>query len=239
MWRPQLSLPHAGESAFVAQAEHSFASQTRWETVWRFWGRRVARTIVLLLTDLAALLLAASLGYGLWAHSVLHQPLEYYLEFVPLFFLFPLGYAGAGLYPGFGMGAVETLRRLSCCTSFAFLALAAASFVMKLPPHHSRMTYAVAWGASLVLVPSARFITLSIVSRWRWWREPALLVGSKARVQWMIHTLRNAFLSWLSANCRDSARQAPAGIDSGRSACSRRLGMGAENRRARGGGGAL
>src|SRR5262245_33761077 len=157
MWRTQPSMFPVGQGGIAAEAAPAVTSQEDWGTAWQFWWRRLARTVVLLMTDLAALLLAASLGYLLWARTVLHQPFFLYIDFIALFGLFPLGYAGAGLYPGFGIGAVETLRRLSCCTSFAFLVLAAASFVMKMPSYHSRITYLIAWGASVTLVPLSRF----------------------------------------------------------------------------------
>ncbi len=38
------------------------------------------------------------------------------------------------LYPGFGLGAVEILRRLFYCTSISFLGVAAASFALKADP---------------------------------------------------------------------------------------------------------
>jgi FlaA1/EpsC-like NDP-sugar epimerase len=132
-------------------------------------------------------------GYLLWARPVLQQPSTLYADLLPVLGLFPLGYAGMGLYPGFGVGAAETLRRLSYCTSFAFLVLAAGSFVLKLPPQYSRMTFAIAWGASLVFVPLSRFLALSVVSRWRWWGEPTVLVGSRVWVRRTIHLLENAF----------------------------------------------
>ena len=155
-----------------------------WQTTWPRWWPQLARIAVLLLADVAALLAAASLGYLVWARPVLDQPLSLYMGLIPLLCLFPLGYAGSGLYPGFGVGAVETLRRLSCCTSFAFLVLAAASFALKLPSHYSRMTFIITLGACLVFVPLLRFFVLSIVSRWPWWGEPVVLVGNGRWVQW-------------------------------------------------------
>jgi hypothetical protein len=122
--------------------------------------------------------LAVSVGYLLWARLVLDLPLSLYTELMPLLLLFPLGYDGAGLYPGFGIGAEEILRRLSYCTSFAFLVLAAASFVLKLLGHYWRMSFAIAWGASLVIVPLLRFLLLAVGKRWEWWGEPVVLVGS-------------------------------------------------------------
>jgi Undecaprenyl-phosphate galactose phosphotransferase WbaP len=111
---------------------------------------------------------------------------------MPLLLLFPLGYAGAGLYPGFGVGAVETLRRISYCTSFEFLVLAAASFVLKLPAQYSRMSFAIAWIASLAVVPILRFLLLVVAKRWEWWGEPAVLIGRGPWVQWTIRALDNA-----------------------------------------------
>ena len=183
-----------------------------WQTTWPRWWPQLARVAVLLLVDVAALLAAASLGYLVWARPVLDQPLSLYVGLIPLLCLFPLGYAGSGLYPGFGVGAVETLRRLSCCTSFAFLVLAAASFALKLPSHYSRMTFIITLGACLIFVPLLRFFVLSIVSRWQWWGEPVVLVGNGQWVQWTIRALGNALslgyrpVGVLSPNFRQCGR---------------------------------
>ncbi len=163
-------------------------STTVWKTLWP----RVARVAVLVLTDLVALLAAASLGYLLWAQPVLHQSISLYIGLIPLILIYPLGYAGAALYPGFGIGAVETLKRLSYCTFLAFLALAAAVFVLKLSPRFSRMTFTIAGGAALIFVPLLRFLVLSLVNKLRWWGEPVVLVGSGRWVHEVIRSMRNA-----------------------------------------------
>src|SRR5579871_982548 len=85
------------------------------------WWSPVARTAILASFDFATLAGCAALGYSLWPRLALGQPMTTYSTAVPLICLLPLGYAAAGLYPGFGLGAVETLRRLSLCTSVAFL----------------------------------------------------------------------------------------------------------------------
>jgi Undecaprenyl-phosphate galactose phosphotransferase WbaP len=163
-----------------------------WQEIRSPWWPRMARIGILLLTDMLALVVAAAVGYLLWAQRVLLQSPALYADLLPLLWLFPLGYAGMGLYPGFGVGAVETFRRLSYCTSFAFLVLAASGFALKLPPDYSRMTFVIAWWASLVTVPLWRFLVLSVVSRWRWWGEPTVLIGSGPWVQWAIRALGNA-----------------------------------------------
>jgi Undecaprenyl-phosphate galactose phosphotransferase WbaP len=193
MWQIQQPATLRKREAAASPSVASFPSPTQlWQGLWLPWWPRVARIGILLLADMLALSASAAAGYLLWAGPVLQQSPESYADLLPLLWLFPLGYAGMGLYPGFGVGAVETLRRLSYCTSFAFLMLAAASFALKLPPHYSRMTFVIAWGASLVTVPLWRFLALSVVRRWQWWGEPTVLIGNGPWVQWAIQALGNA-----------------------------------------------
>jgi Undecaprenyl-phosphate galactose phosphotransferase WbaP len=106
--------------------------------------------------------------------------------------LFLAGYAQAGLYPGFGLGPVETLRRTSYVTAFGFLVLAAFSFALKLPPLYSRITFVLALMLSLVLVPVARAGVSTLARRTRWWREPVVIIGTGARAARAVLSLQRA-----------------------------------------------
>ena len=97
----------------------------------------VMRCGVLITTDLAALVLSAVIAYFAWARLILNQAPTVYLELLPLLPVFIVVYARAGLYPGFGLGAVEVLRRLTLGSSFVFLLLAAFSFIFRVPHHYS------------------------------------------------------------------------------------------------------
>jgi Undecaprenyl-phosphate galactose phosphotransferase WbaP len=145
-----------------------------------------ARLLLLLAVDVTALLVCGCFSYYSWGHLLLRQPVSIYVNLIFFLLLIPLGYAAAGLYPGFGVGAVETLRRFSYCTTFGFLALAAASFALKLPAYYSRMTFGIAWLLSLAAVPTFRFLLLSSATEWPWWDEPAVLVGEG---QWLAKTI--------------------------------------------------
>jgi Undecaprenyl-phosphate galactose phosphotransferase WbaP len=138
---------------------------------------------ILVVSDAGALLLAASLSYYLWPHLVLRQPMTPYLPLLPLLALFPLLYVAQGLYPGFGLGAAEIIRRLASGTSLAFMMLAGASFVLKIPPEHSRVAFALAWLLSLVLLPVARFIMLTGASRFSWWGQPTVVIGNRVQIE--------------------------------------------------------
>jgi Undecaprenyl-phosphate galactose phosphotransferase WbaP len=141
------------------------------------WAR-VGRVLLLMANDIAVLVASSGLALWVWAFRVHHQPLSLYLELWPLIGFFILGFAKAGLYPGFGLGAVETLRKICLRTSFIFLLIAAASFAMKVPHQYSRMTFVIAWASSVVLLPVTRFALLSLVSKLDWWGESALIVGT-------------------------------------------------------------
>lgn len=168
-------------------AEHAVSPGLR--TLWR---ARLLRVVVVALTDAAALTLAGAGAYLLWARLVRGQPLGVYVELLPMILLFLLAYAKGGLYPGFGLGAVETVRRLLLWTSFTFVVVAASSFALRAPHHYSRMAFVLAWAFALVLVPLVRFAVLRWACRWSWWREPAVILGVGPQTRRAVRTLNSA-----------------------------------------------
>ena len=162
-----------------------------------WWTRalrlRLARLAVLLMSDLFALFISWLFAYFLWADMVLHQPARIYNSLLPLLLTFPTAYAVNGLYPGFGLGAVETLRRVSFSTTMAFLAMAACSFVFKASDVYSRMAFVIAWATSLVAVPLFRFTLLSAVSGLSWWGEPTVIFGTARQARLTVKLTNRAF----------------------------------------------
>ena len=136
-----------------------------------------ARVGSLAISDTLALLLAGGLAFLLWARPVHGQDMGLYLPAAPFALLIILAYGLAGLYPGFGLGPVETLRRYWLVTATTFLAMAALVFALKIDNVYSRVTLAIALALSLVLVPFFRRLTLRVNRRWSWWPEPGVLVG--------------------------------------------------------------
>jgi Undecaprenyl-phosphate galactose phosphotransferase WbaP len=142
-----------------------------------------ARVATLAASDAAALLLSGTLAFLLWAQPVHGQEAELYVTAAPLALLVVLGYAQAGLYPGFGLGPVEALRRYSLVTATAFLAMAALVFALKIDDLYSRVTLTLAMALSLVLVPLLRGLVVRLAGRWPWWPEPVVLVGTGPRTE--------------------------------------------------------
>ena len=157
----------------------------------RFLGR-FARVTLLATADALALAGAAACAYLFWALPMREQAPGLYLQLSPLVLLFVVGYARAGLYPGFGLGPVEILRRLWYVTAFGFLVLAAFSFALKLPPLYSRVTFTLAFAFSLVTVPVIRALVSALARRWQWWNEPVVVVGTGERAVKAIRSIKQA-----------------------------------------------
>jgi Undecaprenyl-phosphate galactose phosphotransferase WbaP len=155
-------------------------------------GHRVARNVLLAGSDAVMLSLAVAIAFVSWAAPIRDQPVEMYIALAPLIAIFIAGYARAGLYPGLGLGPVQTLRRLSYVTTFGFLMVAAFSFVLKLPPLYSRVTFLIALGLSLTLVPLGRVALFSAAQRWLWWAEPIVVIGTGRRAIRAIRGIKQA-----------------------------------------------
>jgi Undecaprenyl-phosphate galactose phosphotransferase WbaP len=156
------------------------------------WWPEPARVLVLVACDLAALLAGMAFAYAVWANPVHHHGLRMYAGVAWITPVFIVGYALSGLYPGFGLGAVEILKRLSTRTSFTFVVLAAFVFIFKLPTYYSRVSFVLAWAASLVTVPTFRYALLNVVANRWWWGTPTVVVGDPSRVEQALKLLNSA-----------------------------------------------
>jgi Undecaprenyl-phosphate galactose phosphotransferase WbaP len=154
-----------------------------------FTLQREVRVAVLLASDMLALFLAGAIAYLAWARPVREQGAGLYLELAPLLVVFAFGYAQAGLYPGFGLGTAERLRRTTFVTAFLFLALGTYSFVLKAPHLYSRVTFGLTLLLALLLVPLGRALTARLCRGRAWWPEPVVVIGS-GRVEATIGALQ-------------------------------------------------
>lgn len=137
----------------------------------------VTRPLLLALADLLSLIAAGTLAVLLWAQPVRDQDPLLYLPAAPFALLVVLAYTQGRLYPGFGLGPVEIIRRYWLITISAFLALAALIFALKLENVYSRVTLVLALGLSLVLVPVLRGAWVRLFRRIPWWPEPVVLLS--------------------------------------------------------------
>jgi Undecaprenyl-phosphate galactose phosphotransferase WbaP len=132
----------------------------------------------LLLADSSALILSAALSVAVWHAFDSRLMPSFYAGIWPVLFLFPLAYAAYGLYPGFGRGPVDELRRTSICTSLVYAALAVTIFLMKDAEHYSRAAFLLAWTQTLIAVPLGRALIRASFGKKAWWGEAVIVVGT-------------------------------------------------------------
>jgi len=138
-------------------------------------------TLLLVLAD--ALALEASLLLAYLARQALgflfpaKVPLEGLAPLALALLLFPLGYALAGLYPGYGLPAVERMRRKVQVTFLLYLALIAWNWLFS-QEDWSRSVLLMAMGFSLVLVPLGETLVRELLARLGLWGVPVLVLGA-------------------------------------------------------------
>ncbi|WP_117237360.1 undecaprenyl-phosphate galactose phosphotransferase WbaP [Thermus sediminis] len=146
--------------------------------------------MALLLFD--ALALEASLFLAYLVRGALlpvQVPLEALLPVAWALLLFPLGYALAGLYPGYGLPAVERVRRKVQVTLLLFLALIAWNWLF-IQEGWSRGVLLLAMGFSLVLVPLGGALAREVLARLGLWGVPVLVLGAGKTGALVVRKLR-------------------------------------------------
>ncbi|MBZ5602489.1 MAG: undecaprenyl-phosphate galactose phosphotransferase WbaP [Acidobacteriia bacterium] len=139
------------------------------------------RAVLLLASaDLCAALLGACLSVLAWHRVDASLVPSFYASMWPVALLFPLCYAAYGLYPAFGRSAAEELRKLTICTSLVFAALVVTIFLLKDADSYSRATLLLAWGQTVVLVPSLRAVVRTACAERNWWGSPVAVAGPGA-----------------------------------------------------------
>lgn len=140
--------------------------------------------------DALSLAAAGVCAWALWALPIRHQSLQVYLPALPLLLIAVLGYGIVGLYPGFGLGPVERLRRIWLVSLTVFIGIAALTFALRSPDLYSRATLGLALILTLILVPAGQAVLRRRASGWSWWREPVALVGDGAAIAHALELLR-------------------------------------------------
>jgi Undecaprenyl-phosphate galactose phosphotransferase WbaP len=144
-----------------------------------FLKNRVADSLALNISDGLVLFLAMLVGESLlfWWNDV---P----LQIGPILSLIPVWWIGTWLthlVPGWGLGAVEELRRIQ----LLLVTLFAGALVVVFLQHDagmSRITFITAYFVAAVFIPIGRFITKKALAGLNRWGVPAVIYGTKTTV---------------------------------------------------------
>ena len=151
------------------------AGTKRWRQIWR---QRITVTLLVLSDVLVALLIlkAAALLQGAWGRET--SPTMTLATTVPAVALWVGLRALMELYPGYGLDAVQELRRhtYAALTVLATLAIVAVSF--RVSGELSRLLLILFFSGLLILVPFARYLTKVILKKAGLWGKPIVIFGS-------------------------------------------------------------
>ena len=128
------------------------------------------------LSDLIAVTLSIIVGLLIRAQFGPVASIESYFQMWPLLFIVTITFAGFGLYPGLGLSPANELRRLTYGISIVFIFLAGLTFIIRAGWVFSRSVFILGWFFAIILVPLARSITRTVVSRSKRWGIPVVIV---------------------------------------------------------------
>lgn len=136
-----------------------------------------ATTLLCAFSDTLALGLASLIGFRFWElmYPVVDSPYDRAWAVVVL---------GAAvntllrLYPGSGLGPVETLRRTTLSCTIVHLLLNAALIATSEDSAASRGAFLISWSLAIVLMPSGRALMTAWFARRTWWGVPVIVLGA-------------------------------------------------------------
>jgi hypothetical protein len=139
--------------------------------------RRVARTSLLIAADEIAMIsvVALVLLIGRFSKPLSIQTTRWMW---PLPGFLPIVCAAKGLYPGFRIGNVETIRRMASAITFTLALAAAVDITFEDHWPNSLAALIIAWPLASAVLPVVRLALRSTCANWNWWNEPAVIVAN-------------------------------------------------------------
>jgi Undecaprenyl-phosphate galactose phosphotransferase WbaP len=94
-----------------------------------------------------------------------------------------------GLYPGFGLPAVQEMQKIIYVVSLAIIFLGLFLFLQQLGLAYSRSVFILTWFLSVLFMMLGRFALRNRFSKFYWWGIPMIIIGTKDRVKPAIEKL--------------------------------------------------
>jgi Undecaprenyl-phosphate galactose phosphotransferase WbaP len=127
-------------------------------------------------------------------HLITPGNFRFYIELFPGIVLFVLAFSIQGLYPGVLLHPAEEIRRIFHCVSIVLLLVLCTTFLWHNAQSYSRSIVMVFWALGAPAVLLARYAGRTLLARTGWWGVSAVVFGSGAAVQRVLHTLRDSRL---------------------------------------------
>jgi Undecaprenyl-phosphate galactose phosphotransferase WbaP len=143
----------------------------------RYLGRASLASLPLAASDLVALFVSVLVPWTLASPAALGPDTSLPLLIGLLGVGLVLAKGALRLYPGFGMHGVVELERSVKASTLVFGAFILSDFMNGIGGDF-RLLLLAAWALYVVIAPISRSLTRRAVSRFSWWRQPLLVLGS-------------------------------------------------------------
>ncbi len=166
---------HATATTQVDPAPAGWIFSTKLRIGFSYFGRYVSNSLVLLGTDVFALLLAfEAAAVARWA--IMGEPMiQTWIVWLAAFWA--IGAVVWGLLPGWGLSPVESFRRQVLLTCASFAATSMVLFLGQMGLENSRLTFLLAFVLAVPTVPLMRLLAKRILIGSRKWGIPVAIYG--------------------------------------------------------------
>jgi Undecaprenyl-phosphate galactose phosphotransferase WbaP len=150
----------------------------------------LATSLSLFAADILSVLIARSIAIVVWhqINPLVTTALDFGIWFSAM--LFPIAYAGFGLYGAKGYGSVEELRRVVTGSALVSLVLTTTTFLVRDFTNYSRGLFISSFVLVAVLVPISRAILRHYCASRPWWGVPVLILGAGKTAHLVVESLR-------------------------------------------------
>lgn len=177
------------ETASSAQVTESAFLRAASERTAAAMPRRRATVLTFVLADMLAFAAVAAGVVGLLAAGT-SAFLPVVNVLLPVFVLLVMAFGLSGLYMAVSMHPAQELKRVSIITAVVFAGYTLAVYLVGAADLPIVSWLLIAWGLSMVLVPSSRALCRVLFSRMKWWGIPVLIVASKHGGYSVVETLQ-------------------------------------------------
>ena len=150
-------------------------------------GKRWLEILLLSVSDLVSFGFAIGL-IAVARHLILHVPYSLVFDnpgirtLVTLLLFILAIFVFRGLYPGWKRSSVVELRQIVEAITLAYLITSIIIFIDGTRIDFSRSVFILSWFFTVFILPIGRFIIRKFLSRFPWWGEPVVVIGTRERI---------------------------------------------------------
>ena len=154
--------------------------------------RKLIASTILMISD--SLMIIISVLASVFIRNLFFTPaasFDLYIKILPVIVpLFLLAFYMRGLYPGFGVDAIEEVRNIFYTNSIIFGLMAGFTFFINDFWDFSRLSFLLSWLITFAMIPLGRSLIRKLFCEKSWWGIPVIIIGAGNAGKEIINSLR-------------------------------------------------